>query len=238
MSWIHRVLGKDGSTQLGVDSTHFAARMAGRPMHLGANGGAYSLSVRSSIMAAGLAADAEIFQMRWTHATSKMILRSIVFNAYRASATAFAAGAFVFRATSARAWTVDGTAGTPIVMSTNNTNKKRTDFPFSKFSDTGIRRSDTAALGAGTKVLDTNDFGTLAGFTGAVAPTATVEVAPSLISPGTYLWQRNTHEEYPHLYEVNEGFVIRATVPATGTWSWNVAVDWAEVDPTEVEGWA
>lgn len=237
MSWLHRVLGKDGASQLGIDDTHFAARFAGRPMHLGANGGSYSLSVRSAIMAAGLAADAEIFQMRWVHATHKMLLRSIVFNAYRASATAFAAGAFVFRATAARSWSADGGAGTAIVMSTNNTNKKRTDFPLSKFSDTGVRRSDTAALTAGTKTLDTNDFGTLAGFTGAVAPAATVEVSPALIAPGTYLWQRNTHEEYPWLFEQNEGFVIRATVPATGTWSWNVAVDWAEVDPSEVEGW-
>jgi hypothetical protein len=238
MSWLHRIIGKDGASQLGVDSTHFAARWSGRPMHLGANGGAYSLSVKSGIMAAGLAADAEIFNMRWVHATHKMILRSIVFNAYRASATAFAAGAFTFRARAARAWSADGTGGVAVVMSTNNTNKKRTDFPLSKFSDTGIRKGDVGAITPGAKTLDTNDFGMLAGFTGAVAPAATVEVAPALVPPGSYLWQRNTHEEYPWLFEQNEGFVIQATVPATGTWSWNVAVDWAEIDPSEVEGWA
>jgi hypothetical protein len=238
MSWYHGILGKDAATKLAVDSTHFAARFAGRPMHLGANGAAFALSFTSGIMAAGMAANAEIIQMRWIHATFKCLLRSIVVNIYRASATAFTAGTVNVTATHARGWSVDGGAGLPIVFSTFNTNKKRTDFNLSKFSDTGVRRSDTAALTAGTKQLDTNPFASLGGFVGAVAPAATVEVAPSIIGPGTYLWQRNTHEEYPVLYEQNEGLVIRATVPATGTWGFAIGVEWAEIDPAEVDGWA
>jgi len=208
-------------------------------MHLGVNGAAYALAVKSGIMAAGIGANAEIFQMRWTNGAGfKMLLRSIVVNIYRASATAFASGTFNVTATHARAWSADGGAGVAVVMSTNNTNKKRTDFNLSKFSDTGIRRSDTAALTAGTKVLDTNEFAQIGGYTGAVAPAATVEVAPSIIAPGTYLWQRNTHDEYPVLYEQNEGLVIRVTVPATGTWGYTLGVEWNELDPTEADGWA
>jgi hypothetical protein len=238
MSFLTRLLGKDGTSQLGIDSTHFAARVSGRPMQLGADGGEFTLAVRSGIMAAGLAADSEIFQMRWIHATHKMLLRSVKINVYRASATAFAVGSFTFRATAARAWSADGGAGVAVVMSTANTNKKRTDFPLSKFSDTGIRRSDTAALTAGTKTFDTNDFGIVGAFTGAVAPAAGVNVDSCIIPPSTILWQRDTPDEYPFLFETNEGFAIRATVPATGTWTWNARVEWAEVDPTEVEGWA
>ena len=57
------------------------------------------------------------------------------------------------------------------------------------------------------------------------------------VMPGTFLWQRNTSDEYPLLFEQNEGFVIRATVPATGTWQFSINVEWAEVDPTAVTGW-
>lgn len=237
MSWLHRVLGKDGTTQLAVESTHSAARVASRPMQLGANGAAFSLSVESGIMAAGLGAAAEIFQMRWIHDTFKMVLRSIRFGMWRASATAFAAGPIRINATVARGWSVDGGSGTPVVFSTNNTNKKRTDFPLSKFSDTGVRFSATAALTGGTKTLDTNFFASIGAFVGAVAPAATVEVAPSII-PVNYIWQRDTSDEYPFLFETNEGIVIRATVPATGTWGYTVQVEWAEVDPAEVDGWA
>jgi hypothetical protein len=60
----------------------------------------------------------------------------------------------------------------------------------------------------------------------------------TLGNPATPIWQRNTADEYPVLYEQNEGFVIRATVPATGTWTFEVQVEWAEVDPAEVDGWA
>jgi hypothetical protein len=238
MAWGIRILGKDLVSFGAVDDVHFAQRVSQRPMHLGANGAAFKMAVNSGIMAAGLAANSEIFQMRWTHATFKMLLRRLDISAWRASATAFAAGQLVFRATHARSWSADGGAGTPIVMSTANTNKKRTDFNLSKFSDTGIRRSDTAALTAGTKTLDTNDFGVVGGFTGATAPAAGVDVAPALIDPRCVLYQRESGDEYPVLYETNEGFAIRATVPATGTWHFGINIEWAELDPTEVEGWA
>lgn len=234
MSWLHRVLGKDGTTQLAVESTHFAARMSGRPMHLGTRG-SYILGVVSGIMAAGLAANSEIFQMRWIGSTNqKMLLRSIMLSAAPGT-TAFAAGPIEFSLTLARGWSADGSAGTPIVFSTANTNKKRTDFPLSLFSDTGVRFSATAALGAGTKTLDTNRAASISSYVSSVATTA---ASGPMVMPGTYLWQRNTHDEYPILFENNEGPVIRATVPATGTWQYSLTVEWDEIDSTEVDGWS
>lgn len=234
MSWIHRVLGKDGTTQLGVDSTHFAARVAGRPMHLGTRG-AYALGVVSGIMAAGLAGNSEIFQMRWIGSTNqKMLVRSVILSASPGT-TAFTAGPIEFNLTAARGWSADGGGGTAVVFSTANTNKKRTDFPLSLFSDTGVRFSATAALTAGTKTLDTNRLASLSSYVSSVATTA---ASGAFIAPGTYLWQRNTHDEYPLLFENNEGFVVRATVPATGTWQYSISVEWAEIDSTEVDGWS
>jgi hypothetical protein len=185
-------------------------------------------------MAAGLAGNSEIFQMRWTDATRFCLIRSIVFNASR-NTTAFATGVASFRLNIARGWSADGGGGAPLVFSTNNTNKRRTDFPLSLLSDTGTRGSQTAALTAGTKTLDTNPLAAMNTF---ISTGATSVPDPWIIAPGTVLWQRNTHDEYPLLLEQNEGIVIRATVPATGTWQFNVNVEWAELDPAAVDGWA
>lgn len=225
---------KSGSTTdlVTVETQHKAMRTTLRPMDLGTRG-AYSLAVVSGVMAAGLAGNSEIFQMRWIDATRLMILRSVSLSAAPGT-TAFAAGPIEFNLTPARGWTVDGGAGTAVVMSTANTNKKRTSFPLSLFSDTGIRFSATAALTAGTKTLDTNRMASISSWVTSVATTA---YSGNLVNPGTVLWQRNTPDEYPVLFAQNEGFVIRATVPATGTWQYSVQVEWAEVDPASVTGW-
>lgn len=233
MSWLHRVLGKDAVSILAVDPKHLAARVSQRPMEVGARG-AYSLAWESGIMAAGLAANAEIFQMRWADATRVCIIRSVVLNASR-NTTAFATGVASFRLNIARSWSVDGGGGTPVVFSTSNTNKKRTSFALSLFTDTGVRGSATAALTAGTKTIDTNPLAACNTF----ISTGATSVPDSWITPPGYaLWQRNTGDEYPLLLATNEGITIRATVPITGTWQFSVQVEWAELDPALVDGWA
>lgn len=227
MSWLHRVLGRDAASQLAVDNVHFAARVSQRPMEVGTRG-AYALGVVSGVMAAGLGANAEIFQMRWIDATRVMLLRSIQLSAGPGT-TAFAAGPIEFNATAARSWSADGGAGTAIVMSTADTNVKRTSFPNSLFSDTGVRFSATAALTAGTKTLDANRFASITSYVSSVATTA---ASSPFVNPGTYLWSRNTADEYPFYFAQNEGLVIRATVPATGTWQYSLTVEWAEIDPS------
>jgi hypothetical protein len=201
-------------------------------MELGARG-AYSLGVLTGLLPAALGANSEIFQMRWTHASFMCLLRSIRISA-SVSTTFFAAGVPVqVEARVARAWSADGTGGTPVVFSSANTNKKRTDHALSALSDTGTRVATTAALGAGTKNLDTNAFGAIM----AGGP-ITASLNGTIFSPGTYLWQRDTADEYPLLFETNEGFVIRSVaVPATGTWMASIQVEWAEIDPAAISGW-
>lgn len=227
MSWLHRILGRDTTSQLAIDNVHFAARVSQRPMEVGTRG-AYALGVVSGVMAAGLGANAEIFQMRWIDATRVMLLRSVQLSAAPGT-TAFAAGPIEFNATVARGWSADGSAGTAVTLSTTDTNVKRASFPNSLFSDTGVRFSATAALGAGTKTLDANRFASISSYVSSVATTA---ASGPFVAPGTMLWQRNTSDEYPFYFVANEGLVIRATVPATGTWQYSITVEWAEVDPT------
>lgn len=231
MSWLHRLLGADGVTQLGIEAGSKAARVSGRPQDIGARG-AYGLAVRSGIMAAGLAADSEIFSARWTDATRVCIPRSIQISVAR-DTTAFAAGRAIFYATTARGFSTDGSGGTAVVFSTANTNKKRGSFPLSLFTDTGMRFSATAALTAATKTYDTNAFAALTAF---ISSGATTVPDSWIVPPSTYLWQRNTHDEYPLYYVANEGFTIRATVPITGTWGYTVQFEWAELDPA-LMGW-
>lgn len=211
-----------------VESTHRAMRISGRPMELGTRG-AYSLGVMAGPLNA--TTTGEVFQMRWTDATRDMILRSVWVAGF-VSTTAFAAGVppqLAMRI--ARSWSADGTGGTAVVFSTANTNKKRTDFPLSLLSDTGTRFCGATALGAGTKTLDTNRCAFLVGQAGSTT-------GQTWVIPPTYMWQRNTDDEYPFLFETNEGFILEIpAIPATGTWSIQIQVEWAEIDPNVVTGW-
>lgn len=211
-----------------VESTHRAYRNTGRPMELGARG-AYALGQMTGILAAGTTG--EVFQMRWTDTTRFMLLRSVVISG-AVSTTAFVAGVpMQIGMRVARSWTADGSGGTAIVLSTANTNKKRTDFPLSLFTDTGVRIATTTGLGAGTKTLDTNRCGMILGGSG-------VATGNTYVIPPSYLWQRNTADEYPFLFELNEGFIVEiVAAPGTGTWSMAVQVEWCEIDPSVVTGW-
>ena len=52
-----------------------------------------------------------------------------------------------------------------------------------------------------------------------------------IIAPGTILWQAEVGDgEHPLVLAQNEGFSIRSVaVPATGTWTAAINIDWAEV---------
>jgi len=222
-----QVQGNAGTTGE-VEAQHRALRVINRPLDVGARG-AYSLAQMTGVLAA--ATTGEVFQMRWTDATRLMLLRSVLVS-WAVSTTAFVAGVppqLAMRV--ARSWTADGSGGTAIVFSTANTNKKRTSFPLSLLSDTGTRIATTAALGAGTKTLDTNRCAMVLG-------NVAVATATSVLVPPVYLWQRNTADEYPFVFAQNEGFIIEiVAAPGTGTSSISAQIEWAEVDPTAITGW-
>ncbi len=75
-------------------------------------------------------------------------------------------------------------------------------------------------LTAGTRTLDSNAFG--AKHFGISTATNTVHLAT------TDLWMP-PYDSGPLILTPSEGFVIRATVPATGVWQAIVNVDWREV---------
>lgn len=179
--------------------------------------GEYMVAARSGTMAAALAADAEIYQFRNATAGLTVLITEVSLWAV-GQGTGFAAGSWLFRLSPERAWTAAGTGGsTPTIVSEG---KLRQRFGTAGVGAGAIRVSSTAALGAGTKTSDANGIAEVAGSIGTAAFT-------SLVSPGVKLLGADS-ARHPLVLVQNEGFSLRAAVPATGTWVFGVQVRWEE----------
>lgn len=179
--------------------------------------GIYSLAKVSGTMAAGLAAGSEIFQFRWTDTTSVALIRSVRILA-GTQGTGFAAGVAscdMFRAT---AWTVAGTGGATATITGDNL--KRHNKMLSSLVNE-IRIASTAALGVGTKTLLDEANHNILKSVGTGAGAVIWEEAP-------FIAVESADDITPIILEANEGFVLKATVPATGTWSFSVSTYWDE----------
>jgi hypothetical protein len=199
-----------------VDGAGFRAlRTTQRPLDIGSLGG-YRLAMQSGVMAAGLAANSEVFQFRWTDATRLCVLHKVVFDGM-GSIIGFAAGVAQFKCTIARAFSASGTGGTAATLTGDN-QAVRTSHPATLLTEARI--ASTAALGAGTKTLDAQDVGAVLGGLPATAGAGL---------PEGDLIRTIGMAEHPIVLAQNEGFVVRATVPATGTWTFGITVGWSEV---------
>lgn len=186
--------------------------------------GHYKLGVFTGILPAALGANSEIFQFRWVDATRIALILKVKVSAV-VSTTFFAAGVPVqIDILKATGWSAQGTGGTGITL--NATGKARTSMGSSLVASGDIRIATTAALGAGTKTLEGNSMGAIA-----AAGPITASLNGTIIPPGTVLWEPDLGDgEHPLALVQNEGFAIRSVaVPATGTWTAAVQVQWAEV---------
>lgn len=213
----------NSGTVLEVDGTTFrAGRVTQRPPDYGALG-MYRASHLSGTMAAGLAADAEVWQFRWADATRLCLLTRVTLDGMGGSATAFTAGFAKFDLLMARSWSVDGSGGTAMTLTGHN-QKLRTSMGTTILNSSpvgAIRGSSTAALTAGTKTLDAQPLGVYPVTIGTAVSVQYATVVHLHLTDGVY--------SHPVVLAQNEGVVMRATVPATGTWQFGVTVEWAEV---------
>lgn len=187
--------------------------------------GSYVLGYTTGAIAAGAAANAELLQFRWTDATRNAVITEISLTGMRAT-TAFAVGTIDIKATIARSWSANGTGGTAVTL-TGDQLQLRSSMGATLLGD--LRVATTAALGVGTKTLDTQDVGWVCGHSsagvGAAAP-----IIGSIYLPQTTLWKADMASgEHPIVLATNEGVVVRATVPATGVWSLGYIIKWTEV---------
>lgn len=212
-----QVQGFDG-TIASVDGTNYRAmRTTLRPIDHGSLG-SYRLSMLSGTMAAGLAANSEIFQFRWSDATRLCVVTSIIWDGLSGTATAFAAGVGKVDVLVARSWTADGSGGTPATITGNN-QKMRTGMGATLLG--AARISSTTNLTVGTKTLDAQ---AIAQYSASFGTTASTQWIPMID-----LFHADPGSESPLILAQNEGFVIRAAVPATGTWQFGVTVTWTEL---------
>ena len=178
--------------------------------------GTYSMCALSGVMAAGLAGAAEIFQFRWTSTTKAAILRHLHLHA-AVNTTGFTAGNATFNSILARAFTAAGGGGGVLTITGNN-GKLMTAMATTAVGE--IRVSDTAALTAGTKTLDANPFGTIVTGVGTAAGQDIIQLHD--LAPAEH------PDGHPIVLMANEGMVITATVPATGTWKFGIEMCWEE----------
>lgn len=198
-----------------VEGTH-ALRLVSRPMDWGALG-SFSFGSVSGTMAAGLAAASPIFSLRYG-AANLALIRRILFTMANAG-TGFATGICSFTLFTARSFTVSDTGGTSVTPAATPDLALRSTMAASGV--TNIRTSTTATLTAGTRTLDAKP---IARIDTIVPATASIIIVPA----DTPLLDERAGE-YPLVLAQNEGFVIQATVPATGTWGFSVTVVWDEL---------
>jgi hypothetical protein len=166
-----------------------------------------SLYVETGVIGAGAASDAEILQIRWTDTTRKLYIPYLKLHA-NANSTAFTAGVATFSVAKVSAWTVDGTGGSTLTL-TGNLGKL--DTGIARIAVPGVRVASTAALGAGTKTIDGNIAGVNVAVPATVVNYKLVEDVVLVSDMSVFLRGVTLN--------ANEGLIVRATVPATGTWT-------------------
>ena len=201
--------------------------MRNRPF---APGNHYAVAVQTGAVGAGASANSEVLQFRWDDDTKLALIEEVTVTGMIAT-TAFAAGAITLKMTVSRSFTADGSGGTALEFggdSNVDNAALRTNMGDSAVGD--FRIATTAALTAGTQSLEANDIGQItthsSGGTGAATP-----IIGSIYLPTNTLFKADFGAgHYPLVLSDNEGFVVRATVPATGVWILGLLVKWAEID--------
>jgi hypothetical protein len=179
-------------------------------------GGSYRDSAKSGAMAAGLAANAAIYSFQWPSSSLLALIKRIRFNAWTLG-TGFAAGLAEFDLFIARPFSAADGGGNQSNLA-GGSGRMRSSMPASHAI---IMTSTTAALTPGTRTLDADPISRRvpAAPTGANAP---------LFADAITLYEA-VQGEHPLLFVQNEGFVIQASVPATGIWQFALMTEWDEI---------
>jgi hypothetical protein len=188
-----------------------------RPMGDLQNLGSYSICCMTGTMAAGLAAGSPVLSFRWGDASRLCLVRRVT-AAANSLGTGFAAGVGTMDIVGASGFTAPDTGGAKISLGAGM-NNRRASSGGTLVED--LRIATTATLTAGTRTLDAYAFRSLT--FGVDTSTNKVQLATS------DLWYPDAAGEWPLILAKDEGFIVRATVPATGTWSGTICVEWAEV---------
>src|SRR5262245_49644669 len=209
--------------------TYSPLHTLGGPFPVGA-GGAYRINMISGTIAASLGANSELFQFRYVTAVARVaLIHGVTVSAAMIVAPAVGTTPVNMQLVGkiARAWTADGTGGTAATLTTNN-QKLRTSQATSEV--VSARMATTAALGAGTKTFDAQNFGGVTG--GVYFDLAAGDADGTLIRQTNLLGEFAGSLGFPLVLANQEGFSVLSglVMPATLTWNLSVNVLWSEVD--------
>lgn len=182
-------------------------------------GFAYRLAMASGSMAAGLAAASPVFSFR-NHSAKPVRILAVELNA-AVGATGFTAGSSLFEIVVARAFTASDSGGTSAAFTQPKTGALRTSQNTSIINSASgnIQIATTGTLTAGTRTLDTQALGNIVAPAGTAGTTMVADI-PLYVDWSSY--------GIPLVLAQDEGFIIRATVPATGVWQFGVNTAWVE----------
>jgi hypothetical protein len=209
------VMGADGQSYRTV-------RVTLRPVDYGSLGQYRVLMWSNPAMAGGLAADSDIYQTRWTAASNLALIWGVTLTMF-GSLFPFKAGFANFDLTVARSWTVDGSGGTAATLTGDN-QKLRASMASSSMG--AIRNATgSSTLTTGTRTLDAQPVGRIPIVIG-------TSVSLNYIDQSSLYGSLSLEDggnPAPIVLAQNEGVVVRATVPDTGTWGFGVTMAWSEV---------
>jgi hypothetical protein len=206
------------AVEAGAASGANALHVQARPASYGSLGH-YLMAGGTGTMAAGLAGSSDIFHFRWTHATYLALIKRIEMQYFNSLGTGFTAGLAYFGVFVARSWSADGSGGTTLTPSANN-QKLRASMATTSVGSARI--ASTAALTAGTKTHDSQVIAMH------VAQVTTATNTTFQVAPNGILYRAKDFD-HPITLVQNEGIVVQASPPATGTWEARIAIEWAEV---------
>jgi len=188
---------------------------------------AFATTLTSGTIAAGMAANSPIFSIRWTSLTKAFYLRQAKLTMVN-DGTGFAAGSALFELFKATAFSPSDSGGTQPTLSGDafklNATQNTTGFAA---ASADLRIASTGTLTAGTRTLATSPFVAALG--------GVVTTAGAIILPTYTLFDMDNYDAEqplvlnPATTAANaEGLVLRATVPATGTWRFSLDLKWYE----------
>lgn len=219
-----QIMGKFNNAITNVDGTAYnALTVTFRPIDYGLLG-MFRVAALSGTMTAGLGAASDIFQSRWTDASRIALIWAVSLDGMGGSSTVFTAGFANFSVFVARNWTADGTGGT-VMTPVAESQSLRTNMGSSIMGT--VRGPTTGALGIGTRTLDTQAIGQITCSIGVNANVNYIIRTINLFGVRRGIGAGSLRQ--PLVLAYNEGLVVQATVPATGTWQVGVSMFWSEV---------
>ncbi len=213
-----------GSPGLYVGATNFASRGEPRPTDY-ATFGHYSAALSSGIIPVigTFGANGEIMQWRWSDTTRLCLIRKVTLDVSITTTMAAAGVPLEIAMLKSSAWSGVGTGGTRPTFGTQCKMRSTMGSTLLGANDVGI--STTAALGAGTKTLETTPIAN------AIAGMPITNSLTGITLLNYILFDANMGDGgHPLTFATQEGFSLTVVnAPGTGTWRLGVKIQWCEL---------